>query len=78
MTFVMKTMLVIFSYLVDNVLDYILSEWIFKTTNKKITNLIHHEYIEWSFLFNRNFMQWSKFHIFMIEKFGLPNMLLSE
>jgi hypothetical protein len=41
-------------------------------TNEKITNLINHEYMEGSFLFNRKFM-WIFFYIFMIGKFELLN-----
>ncbi len=37
-------------------------------TNENNTNLIHHEYIG-SFVFNRRFMQRSKFYVFMIGKF---------
>jgi hypothetical protein len=46
-------------------------------TNENNTNLIHHEYIG-SFVFNRRFMQRSKFYVFMIGKFWLPNMPLSQ
>jgi hypothetical protein len=38
--------------------------------NENITNLIPREYIG-SFLFNRRFMQRSKFYIFMIKKISI-------
>jgi len=38
-----------------------------KRTNEKITNLINNDYIEWSLLFNKIFMQ-RFFYIFMIGK----------
>jgi hypothetical protein len=38
-----------------------------KRTNEKITNLINNEYIEWSFLFNKIFME-KLFYIFTIGK----------
>jgi hypothetical protein len=44
-------------------------------TNKKITNLIHLEYIDCLFLFGRRLMQRS--YIFTIEKIELSNMSLS-
>jgi hypothetical protein len=44
-------------------------------TNKKITNLIHFEYIDCLFLFDRRLMQRS--YIFMIEKIECSNMSLS-
>jgi hypothetical protein len=46
-------------------------------TSEKITNLIDHEYIERSFLLSRLFMPRS-FCIFMIGKFRLLNMPLSQ
>jgi hypothetical protein len=44
--------------------------------NENITNLIHHEDIERSFLFDKRFMERS-FYIFMIGNFGISNMSLS-
>jgi hypothetical protein len=38
-----------------------------QNNNENIINLIHHEYIQVSFLFNKSFMQRS-FYIFMIKK----------
>jgi hypothetical protein len=46
-----------------------------KTPNEKITNFIDHEYIKWSYLFNRKFMQMFCY-IFMITKFGSFEMSL--
>jgi hypothetical protein len=46
-------------------------------TSEKITNLIDHEYIKRSFLLSRLFMP-RYFCIFMIGKFGLLNMSLSQ
>jgi ABC-type iron transport system FetAB permease component len=40
----------------------------FQKNNEKITNLIHHEYIEGSFLLNRIFIQRFKFYIIIIKK----------
>jgi hypothetical protein len=46
-------------------------------TSKRITNLINHEYIKGSFLFNRKFIQ-RYFYRFIIGNFGLLNMSLSQ
>ncbi len=47
-------------------IEFLINEF-FKKTNENILNLIHHEYIQVSFLFNKHFMQRS-FYIFMIKK----------
>jgi hypothetical protein len=49
-----------------------------KKKKEKITNLIHHEYIEGSFLINRRFIQRFKFYIIIVGKFWIPNMALSQ
>jgi hypothetical protein len=46
-----------------------------KTPNENITNFIDDEYIKWSYLFNKKFMQ-ILCYIFMITKFGLFNVSL--
>jgi hypothetical protein len=46
-------------------------------TNENITNLMNHEYIERTFLFNRRLMQ-RFLNIFVIGNFLLSNMLLSQ
>jgi hypothetical protein len=52
-------------------IEFVINE--FSKTSEKITNLIHHEYIERSFLLSRLFMP-RTFCTFMIEKLGLLNM----
>jgi hypothetical protein len=56
-------------------IEFLVNE--FQKPNENIINLIPCEYIG-SFLFNRRFMQRSKFYIFMIRNFQLPNMSLSQ
>lgn len=43
----------------------------------KDQNLINHEYIEGSFLFNKIFVQMA-FYMFVVKKLGLSNMPLSQ
>lgn len=57
-------------------IEYLINEFL-KKINKNITNLLNDEYIERLFSFNRGFMQTS-FYTFMIEKFGLLNLSLSQ
>jgi hypothetical protein len=59
--------------MINNVWNWIFCYWISKKINEKITNLIHHEFIKGSRLFNRKFMQRSNCYIF-----GLPNMPLLQ
>jgi len=64
--------------MINDVSNWIFNWWISKmTTSTRITNLINHEYIKRSFLFNRKFIQMF-FYIFIIGKFGLLNMSLSQ
>jgi hypothetical protein len=68
-------MLVIIHIINDIQIEFLINEFS-KETNERITiddlvdaNLINHEYIERSFLFNKKFMQ-KYFNIFTIGKFG--------
>jgi hypothetical protein len=57
---------------ISNVSNWIVINESPNKTNENITNLISHEYMEGSFLFNRKFMR-IFFYIFMIRKFELLN-----